>query len=104
VKPKFGPDTCKSWLPKRNFLVIASLHKDTMRPEMIQQCSTHYFNRLVRGIPQRSLRKVVIIDEDTNLYGAESNSFISHINFGSGAGFPYNKPKFEVMVPCARGF
>jgi hypothetical protein len=73
-----------------------------MRPEMIKQCSTHYFNRLVRGIPQRSLRKVVIIDEDTNLYGAESNSFISHINFGSGAGFPYNKPKFEVMVPCAR--
>lgn len=102
IRPTFNSETCKSWLPKRNFLLIASQHKDTMDPGMIRECSKHYFQRLTRLIPIASIRKLRVIDAETNLYGAESNSFISHINFGSGAGFPYNKPKFEVMVPTTR--
>ena len=97
VRPVLSSVNVPSWMPKRNFMLNACQHKDMIPESTLQKVADHYFKTLIAKVPEKSIEKCVIIDDDTNLYGAEGNNFISHMRFDTGAGFPYNKPKYEVL-------
>lgn len=97
IRPVLSSVNVGSWMPKRNFLLNACQHKDLIPNNILEICSEHFFSSFVSRVPIKSVQKCVIIDEETNLYGADRNNFISHMKFDTGAGFPYNKPKFEIL-------
>jgi len=97
VRPVLSSVNVGSWMPKRNFLMNVCQHKDLIPACILQVCASHYLSSFISKVPIGSVRKCVIVDEETNLHGAENNNFISHMKFDTGAGFPYNKPKFEVL-------
>jgi hypothetical protein len=97
VRPVLSSVKVPSWMPKRNFLLNACQHKDMIPESVLEQVSAHFFKGFIKKVPTSSIEKVVIIDEETNLYGADGNNFISHMRFDTGAGFPHNKPKYEVL-------
>ena len=96
VRPKIGGEGgCASWLPKRNFILNATLHKDLMNPLILAKCAHHYLARLL--FPSKALGRVTPLDEETNLHGSTGNNFITAMDFTTGAGFPYNKAKLHVL-------
>jgi hypothetical protein len=101
VRPVFCASTCADWLPRRNFMLAAVEHKDTIPIDDLKLCADHYAKRFDR-IPLSEIQKQVVIDEETNLHGCPFDNFISSMDFRTGAGFPYNKPKYQVLTPIER--
>jgi len=102
VRPVTGKDHCPLWLPKRNFLLNATKQKDNLQPLLLKVALDHYRERLVKTMPPSELRKLRVIDTDTNLYGAPGNNFINAMEFDTGAGFPHNVPKHRILRPVSR--
>lgn len=97
VRPVLSSVGVPNWMPKRNFMLNVAQHKDMIPNRILTMCAGHYFDSLISRIPFSSVKKCVIIDEETNLHGAENHNFVSHMKFDTGAGFPHNKPKYEVL-------
>jgi len=97
VRPVLSAVGVPSWMPKRNFLLNACQHKDLIPYDILDKVAAHYLLSFVTRTKESDIEKCVIIDEETNLYGADDNNFISHMKFDTGAGFPHNKPKYAVL-------
>lgn len=97
VRPVLSTVGVGSWMPKRNFLLNACMHKDLIPSAMLNACADHFLNSFRSKVGANSIKSCVIINEETNLYGADNNNFISHMKFDTGAGFPHNKPKHMVL-------
>lgn len=97
VRPVLSSVGVPSWMPKRNFLLNVCQHKDLIPHDILNKCADHFLSSFVSKVPKQSINDCVIIDEETNLYGADNNNFISHMKFDTGAGFPHNKPKYDVL-------
>ncbi len=102
IRPFTGPRGCPAWLPKRNFLLNATTHKTGLDRRKLQLAAEHYKRRLREGLPLSEVRKLCVVDEETNLYGKPGSSFINAMEFDTGAGFPHNVAKSKVMDPCFR--
>lgn len=92
--------TTEKWRPKRNFLLNVSPVRDTIPIHMLRQVSDHFLNKVIT-LGDR-INDICVIDEETNLYGTPGDDFINAMDFTTGAGFPFNKPKYKVLAPTER--
>lgn len=97
VRPVLSSVGIGSWMPKRNFLLNACQHKDLIPHHILDACADHFLSAFCSKVKESSIKDCVVINEETNLYGANNNNFISHMKFDTGAGFPHNKPKHMVL-------
>lgn len=102
VTNKVAPKLEFKWMPKRNFLMNATVLKDTIPLNLLNKAKEHFINRAHNMVAKEELDKVTVIDEETNLYGVPNNNFINPMDFTTGAGFPYNRPKYKILSPCER--
>jgi len=95
---KVAPRGFPLWLPKRNFLLNATALKEVADDSILQQCFTHFSNKLSGLCTDR----IKVLSHDNTLYGVEGDNFVNAINWSAGSGFPWNKAK-NLLLPQSEG-
>lgn len=89
---------CPHWLPRRTYATVATTHKDMIPPVVMSACFTHYAQRLKNGIHPEYMKRLGVMTLEQNMNGIDGDSYLNSVNFHTGAGYPYMRPKDVILV------
>lgn len=99
---KYGPAPMKGYLPLRLGMLEMVQKPNVFKDDLMRLCTVSFAKKVLRDLPKGQLQELRPLTLKCALNGYPGTRFIDSMNFGTSAGYPYNKSKrfFVVRTPA----
>nr|UBJ26105.1 hypothetical protein [Sichuan mosquito picorna-like virus] len=95
---KHGAPVMRGWQPWRVAAQDMVSPVTQLDEDLIKQCTQSFYNDIMAGISEESLKEVHVYDDKTALNGAPGVAYVDKMNRNTSMGAPWNKGKKNFLI------